>query len=178
VIVERERGTPWEAVGRALGVSRQAVHERFSLAVDKWKQQLREPWIAEAGSGELVLRLPPGAENVEAWAERLDEWVVQHPEPGPHPGDRPVSAGLPHGGERELETLYLEQLTVVSRRLSSEEADALHPVARRTLQRHRVELLEALAALRPNAPAYAEAAAYARNQLAAAPARPARARRR
>src|SRR5262252_8731468 len=164
VVFERERHTSWEVIGSVLGISRQGAHERFSGAVQRWREGLRAPWLPDS-AGRLVAQLPEGADAPDVWAKRLDQWMIEHG----HPTDRAtaerlVSDGLALAGERELESMCLEELTALAELMHAKVAQ-IHPETRRHLQQRKLELLECLALVRPNAPAYAEAAAHARREL-------------
>ena len=166
VLVERQRRSSWGQIGGALGVSRQAVHERFSAAIERWLRELREPWATTADAGQLQRRFRELAADPESRALELDRWAVGRLDPSaPDVGEHPVSGNLPHATATELESMLLEELTAVTQAVGEPESTGLPSEARWTLQRRRVDLLERLAVLRPNAPAYAEAAAYARREL-------------
>ncbi|KUF17366.1 hypothetical protein [Streptomyces silvensis] len=77
VLVERERGDSWTAIGEAAGTSRQAAHDRWSTVAEGW---------ALTGRRRTGIRSAPADEV----AANLDAWYAQlHP-------DRPraVSATL------------------------------------------------------------------------------------
>jgi hypothetical protein len=164
VVFERERHTSWEVIGSALDISRQGAHERFSGAVERWREGLKAPWLPDS-AGRLVAQLPEGADAPDVWAKRLDQWMIEHRHPtDPATGERPVSDGLALADERELESMCLEELTVLAELMHAKVVQ-IYPETRRHLQHRKLELLERLAFVRPNAPAYAEAAAHARREL-------------
>jgi hypothetical protein len=166
VLVERRRRSSWEQIGGALGISRQAAHERFSAAIERWQREVREPWAATADESQLQRRLRDLAEDTESRALELDRWAVSRLDPSaPDIDEHPVSSNLPHATATELESMLLEELTAVTQAVREPERTGLPSEAGCTLQLRRLDLLERLAVLRPNAPAYAEAAAYARREL-------------
>jgi hypothetical protein len=91
--------------------------------------------------------------------------MIEHRHPTePATGERPVSDGLALDDERELESMCLEELTDLAELMHSKVVQ-ISPETRRHLQHRKLELLERLAFVRPNAPACAEAAAHARREL-------------
>ncbi len=161
-VLEREKGTSWEDIGEALEISKQAAHERFSGAHDRWRKQLAEPWVP---SGSLLsCQLPAGAEDPATWAQRLDEWVIRHREQTDvDPGQRPVSGNLREASLVEQISMALAEVRALQER---EHAGTASASQRRNWYRRKAELFERLAAAEPREPAYAEAAANARRQLA------------
>jgi hypothetical protein len=96
VVAERYRGTSWAEIGEALGVTRQAAHERYADA----EREVREALLFPGRDGEEPGALgwwasPDGLAHPEETARDLDEWERRHREPtDPDRGDRAVSAGL------------------------------------------------------------------------------------
>jgi hypothetical protein len=163
VIVERERATSWEVIGECLGVSKQAAHERFTKAFERWRADLAEPWGPDRG-GLLSLQLPDGAEDPSKWARRLDEWTLRHREAtDPDRGEHPVSAGLKEASLIEQVSTALAEVRALQER---EHAGQATPSQRRSWYKRKAELFERLAAAEPRDPAYSEAAANARRQEA------------
>jgi hypothetical protein len=162
VILEREHVTSWEDIGEALGTSKQAAHERFNPAVERWRAELAEPWVPDRG-GLLSLQLPDGAEDPAKWAEVLDEWVIRHHEKWDGDrGEHPVSGNLPLASVVEQVSMALAEVRALQER---EHAGEATPEQRHGWYQRKAELFQRLAEARPEDPAYAEAAANARRQL-------------
>ncbi|WP_067828348.1 hypothetical protein [Actinomadura kijaniata] len=116
VASDRRRGASWTQVGEALGISRQAAHERYDPLVRELDEAAVIWWL----TGRTLTahgQVPDGyADPVEA-AERLTRWVGQHPATAPalprtDPGD-PV-AGQPVEAHTSTPTAhdYVALLTV------------------------------------------------------------------
>jgi hypothetical protein len=116
VVLERERGASWEAVGRALGqITRQSAHGRYAAAHHDFIAALMFPVRREADQvwGRSVL--PDGLEDPTHTMGRLDVWAIRHREPH-EPGPEliaPVSAGLSRDGLHDSETQLLERMGAV-----------------------------------------------------------------
>ncbi|GGU11359.1 hypothetical protein [Streptomyces lateritius] len=65
VIVERERGSSWSALGNAAGISKQSAHERWNTKVGAWVMMGRQ----RNGFGR-------GPADPAEHARRLDEWLA------------------------------------------------------------------------------------------------------
>jgi hypothetical protein len=162
VILEREKGTSWEDIGQALGITKQAAHERFSRVVERWRADLVEPWVPDRG-GLLSLQLPDGAEDPWTWARRLDEWVSRHREvTDPDPGELPVSGNLRKASLVEQVSTALAEVRALQER---EHAGTATRSQRRAWHRRKAELFERLTEAEPGNVAFTEAAANARRQL-------------
>jgi hypothetical protein len=94
VVYERVGGSTWEQIGEALGVSKQAAHERYAGAEREFREALREPeGVGE--SGEPYIRLNAAAYEPDRFARDLDAWARRHREPTDAFDDaRPVSGQL------------------------------------------------------------------------------------
>lgn len=95
VVAERLGGASWEQIGAALGVSRQAAHERYAAEEKRFRDELAHPenpdYTGEVG--QFRYRLHPGARDPEGQAAELDAWVVRHRD-DPDEDPNPVSRGL------------------------------------------------------------------------------------
>ena len=159
VVYERERGASWQAIGAAIGISRQTAHERFAEVERRWKDALRRSDAAAGPGGRRAPRLPVGAEDPEGWGERLDRWVIRHREPGDlDSGEHPVS------GQQGPQSLLqaAAELRHDGQELTSRGASLAE---RFTFYERKAVLLEQIAAADPDDPAAGEAAAAARRQL-------------
>ncbi|OHV29932.1 hypothetical protein BBK14_34065, partial [Parafrankia soli] len=95
VVAARARGTTWEEIGEALGISRQAAQERFRTRIADWERGLDVPYLPGGGGRILNPQLPDAATAPGEVAASLDTWVTRHHSPGdPDRTDRPVSAVL------------------------------------------------------------------------------------
>ncbi|MFD4412471.1 hypothetical protein [Streptomyces sp. NPDC058475] len=107
-VYERERGTSWEDIGDALGVTKQSAHKRFAGTVDTWRAPFDRPASVLPDGTPDDERIPYGARyapgaprpeygTAEDHAQRLEQWLLQHTGPTDHwHGDEhPVTAGLP-----------------------------------------------------------------------------------
>lgn len=164
ILVERNRGSSWGRIGETLGVSRQAAHERLSSAVERWDRSLRPSSLPASHAAHRDDGLHDILIDPVGQAQELDQWVVKRLDQVGH-DEQQVSGNLPLATVAEQESTLLEQLTAVSEALRAPATPGLPQETQRTLRQSRAYLLERLAALRPNAPAYAEAAAYARREL-------------
>ena len=149
-----------------LGVRACANQAQLGEEVGKRIGEAEEHGPDHEGTAALSAAVPtsvPTAMAPEVWAKRLDLWVIEHRQPSDI-GERPVSDDLTLAGERELESMYSEELTVLAE-LMQAPLNRTHPESHRHLQQRKLELLERLARIRRSAPAYAEAAAHARREL-------------
>jgi hypothetical protein len=116
VVLERERGASWEAVGLALGgITRQSAHGRYAVAHHEFLDALTFPVRREAGQAWGHSALPDGLEDPEHTASRLDVWSIRHREPH-EPGAEqisPVSAGLHRDGLHDSETNLLGRMGAI-----------------------------------------------------------------
>ncbi|WP_328665537.1 hypothetical protein OG905_00975 [Streptomyces sp. NBC_00322] len=107
VIYERERGTSWEEIGEALGITRQSAHAKFADYVKAWRAPLDEPERLHPDGTPDDRRIPYGARyapgsavpangSAEKTACTLDRWLRQHSGPADKCADQehPVSGGL------------------------------------------------------------------------------------
>jgi hypothetical protein len=159
VVYERVRGASWQAIGAAIGISRQTAHERFAEVERRWQDALGGSDAAGGPGGRRAPRLPPGAEDPEGWGRRLDRWVIRHREPGDlDTGEHPVSGQQgPQSLLQAAVELRHDGQELISRGASLAERFAFY-------ERKSV-LLEQIAAADPDDPAAGEAAAAARRQL-------------
>jgi hypothetical protein len=116
VVLERERGSSWEAVGRALGqITRQSAHGRYAAAHHEFLDALMFPVRREADRAYGRSVLPDGLEDPRHTASRLDVWAIRHREPQ-EPGAEqiaPVSAGLSRNGLHNSETNLLGRMGAI-----------------------------------------------------------------
>jgi hypothetical protein len=116
VVLERERGSSWEAVGRALGqITRQSAHGRYAAAHHEFLDALMFPVRREPGRAYGRSVLPDGLEDPRHTASRLDVWAIRHREPQ-EPGAEqiaPVSAGLSRDGLHNSETNLLGRMGAI-----------------------------------------------------------------
>jgi len=116
VVLERERGASWEAVGQALGaITRQSAHGRYAAAHHEFLDALMFPVRREADQAWGHSVLPDGLEDPTHTASRLDVWSIRHREPQ-EPGAEqisPVSAGLTRDGLHDSETNLLGRMRAI-----------------------------------------------------------------
>jgi len=116
VVLERERGSSWEAVGRALGqITRQSAHGRYAGVHHEFLDALMFPIRREAGQVWGHSALPDGLEDARHTASRLDVWSIRHREPQ-EPGAEqiaPVSSGLSRDGLHNSETNLLGRMGAI-----------------------------------------------------------------
>ncbi|MFF8387777.1 hypothetical protein ACF053_29625 [Streptomyces kanasensis] len=151
-IYERERGTSWEEIGEALGITRQSAHTRFAEHVKKWRAPLDQPDKLLPDGTPDDERIPYGARyapghprpyygTAEDTARVLDNWLRHHGGPTDHWTDQehPVSGGLP----RHSTTSMLLLADGASHRLLQDQL-VPDPQAQADLCDHRVALYERL----------------------------------
>ncbi len=116
VVLERERGSSWEAIGRALGqITRQSAHGRYAATHRDFLDALMFPVRREPGQAWAYSVLPDGLEDPPHTASRLDFWAIRHREPQ-EPGAEeiaPVSAGLHRDGLHDSETNLLGRMGAI-----------------------------------------------------------------
>ncbi|MCX4429597.1 hypothetical protein [Streptomyces mirabilis] len=111
VIYERERGTSWEEIGEALGISRQSAHTKFAEYVKAWREPLDKPERLHPDGTPDDRRIPYGARyapgsaapangSAEKTARLLDHWLRRHD--GWADQEHPVSGGLPRHSTIEM----------------------------------------------------------------------------
>ncbi|MFD7233611.1 hypothetical protein [Streptomyces sp. NPDC059881] len=111
VIYERERGTSWEELGEALGISRQSAHAKFAEYVKAWREPLDRPERRHLDGTPDDRRVPYGfryapgsavpangsaektAHDLDAWMRRHENWAEQ---------EHPVSGALPRHSTMEM----------------------------------------------------------------------------
>jgi hypothetical protein len=116
VVLERERGSSWEAIGLALGqITRQSAHERYAAAHRDFLDALMFPVRREPGQAWGHSVLADGLEDPKHTASKLDVWSIRHREPA-EPGAEqisPVSAGLRGDGLDPSETNLLARMSTL-----------------------------------------------------------------
>lgn len=170
VVAARARGTTWEDIGEALGISRQAAQERFRVRVADWERGLDVPYLPGGGGRILNPALPDAASSPQTVAAQLDRWVARHHEPaGPDRADRPVSAVLDN---RDGWALGLSGAVLASSRRLLDRTSRLAPAAgevtthERTLAERKVACFEAMLVEKPGDVATLDALRDARAHLA------------
>jgi len=116
VVLERERGSSWEAIGRALGqITRQSAHGRYAAAHHDFLDALMFPIRRKAGQAWGHSVLPDGLEDPRHTASRLDVWAIRHREPQEPGADQiaPVSSGLSRDGLHSSETNLLGRMGAI-----------------------------------------------------------------
>ncbi|MEK8175015.1 hypothetical protein NKH77_55930 [Streptomyces sp. M19] len=82
VVAERERGTTWEQIAQAAGMTRQSAHERWSTQVSVWSK-----------AGRVCSRTEPALEIAAFLDRQYDDYVpAGAPAPSPaawRPSDSP-----------------------------------------------------------------------------------------
>lgn len=116
VILERERGSSWEAIGVTLGqITRQSAHGRYAAAHHEFLDALMFPVRREPDQAWGHSALPDGLEDPAHTASKLDVWAIRHREPQ-EPGAEqisPVSAGLSRDPLHNSETNLLGRMGAV-----------------------------------------------------------------
>jgi hypothetical protein len=116
VVLERERGASWEAIGLALGsITRQSAHGRYAAGHHEFLEALMFPVRRDPGQAWGRSVLPDGLDDPAHTASRLDAWSIRHREPH-EPGAEqisPVSAGLRRDGLHESETNLLGRMEAI-----------------------------------------------------------------
>ncbi|WP_189602340.1 hypothetical protein [Streptomyces lateritius] len=114
VVYERERGTSWEDIGEALGITKQSAHARFAEYVNEWTEPFEKPERRHADGTADDRRIPygaryapgaavPAAGSAEKTAAELDRWLRRHD--GWADQEHPVSGSLPRYSTREMSLL-------------------------------------------------------------------------
>ncbi|MDQ0798187.1 hypothetical protein [Streptomyces sp. B1I3] len=117
VIYERERGTSWEEIGEALGITRQSAHTKFAQRVKTWREPLANPERRHHDCTPDDRRIPYGARyapgsavpangSAEKTAHELDRWLRRHD--GAADQEDPVSGSLPRYSTIQMVTLVHE----------------------------------------------------------------------
>jgi hypothetical protein len=95
VAYERIRGASWEVIGTALGITRQAAHDRFTAAESRLEAEIIRCWVL--GDDPRYPGLPYGAAGPAAAAAILDGWVTRRLQ---------ATDVLAHRPENDLERLH------------------------------------------------------------------------
>ncbi|MFI2764888.1 hypothetical protein ACH5A3_39670 [Streptomyces echinatus] len=151
-VYERERGTSWEEIGDALGITKQSAHKRFAGAAETWRAPFDQPARLLPDGTPDDERIPYGARyapsvpkphygTAEDQAHRLEQWLLQHTGPTDHwhADKHPVTGGLP----RHSTTAMLMLTDRVSHRLLHDQL-VPDPQAQADLADRRVALYERL----------------------------------
>ena len=159
VAYERRRGTSWEVIGEAFGITRQAAHDRFAAAVARLEAEIIRCWVL--GDDPRYPGLPYGAADTAEAAAILDRWAGRHLQDtdplARRPGDdperqHPVSRNLPVMDTLEMSALVLAATSMLSERTGVIPDDDPGGYARETaalelgLARRKVELYERMTA--------------------------------
>jgi hypothetical protein len=116
VVLERERGSSWEAIGQALGlITRQSAHGRYAAGHHEFLDALMFPVRREPGQAWGQSVLADGLDDPALTASKLDVWAIRHREPQ-EPGAEqisPVSAGLSRDGLHNSETNLLGRMGAI-----------------------------------------------------------------
>jgi hypothetical protein len=116
VVLERERGASWEAVGLALGqITRQSAHERYAAIHHDFLDALMFPVRRNPDQAWGQSALPDGLDDPAHTAGKLDVWAIRHREPQ-EPGAEqisPVSAGLCRDGLHSSELNLLGRMGAI-----------------------------------------------------------------
>ncbi|MFE2684470.1 hypothetical protein [Streptomyces mirabilis] len=151
-VYERERGTSWDEIGEALGITKQSAHKRFAGAVETWRAPFDRPAQLLPDGTPDDARIPYGSRyapgvprphhgTAEHEAQRLEKWLLQHTGPTDHwHGDEhPVTGGLP----RHSTTSMLMLTEQISHRLLHDQL-VPDPQAQADVCERRVALYERL----------------------------------
>ncbi|NXY93838.1 hypothetical protein HYE82_05400 [Streptomyces sp. BR123] len=114
VVYERERGTSWEDIGDALGITKQSAHAKFAEYVNEWDEPFDKPERRHPDGTADDRRIPYGARyapgaavpangSAEKTAAGLDRWLRRHD--GWADQEHPVSGSLPRYSTSEMALL-------------------------------------------------------------------------
>jgi hypothetical protein len=153
VIADRCRGVSWEEIGEALGVSKQAAHERFAGAVAEFREQVLFPHRRPAGAqlGYTVAPHPIG-DDVEGVLRKLDEWVIGHERSSGRNRDEPepVTRGVVDDDRRWVVSEIDLIGELVDRLINGNLPDDVEPEqAKRVLHERKVAVYERMLELDP-----------------------------
>ncbi|MGW3910529.1 hypothetical protein ACWEBX_03240 [Streptomyces sp. NPDC005070] len=181
-VYERARGTSWDEIGNALGITKQSAHKRFADAVETWRAPLDQPARLLPDGTPDDDRIPYGARyapghpkphygTAEDRAQQLERWLLQHTGPTDDwDGDEhPVTGGLP----RHSTTSMLMLTEGISNRLLQDQL-VPDPQAQADVCERRAALYERLVregAAPPAAPEWAKAERARAAALRATPGR-------
>ncbi|MFI9824586.1 hypothetical protein ACIHFC_29655 [Streptomyces sp. NPDC052013] len=153
VIYERTKGTSWEEIGEALGITRQSAHERFKAAWDEWELSLVEPFEKDEDWPIPSMRIHEAAYEPTRTGRQLDQWV-RETLPAYRNQEHPVSGHL-----RPLSTV--EEMNQVLAAISHLHSSGAGPAERAAVYERKATLLDRIA-VEDSQPAAAEQAAEAR----------------
>lgn len=77
-VYERERGSSWADIGGHLGVSGAAAEERFTPAVDEWRNAFEVPYRLDETGRKRIPQLPTAAYDPRRVSRNLDLWAHVH----------------------------------------------------------------------------------------------------
>ncbi|MGW7314825.1 hypothetical protein [Streptomyces sp. NPDC054865] len=114
VVYERERGTSWEEIGDALGITKQSAHARFAEYANEWSEPFDKPERRHPDGTADDRRIPYGVRyspntsvpangSAEKTAAALDQWLRRHE--GWADQVDPVSGSLPRYSTLEMSLL-------------------------------------------------------------------------
>ncbi|MFI1285158.1 hypothetical protein ACH4U5_31115 [Streptomyces sp. NPDC020858] len=114
VVYERERGTSWEDIGDALGITKQSAHAKFAEYVNEWGEPFDKPERRHPNGTADDRRIPYGARyapgaavpangSAEKTAAALDRWLRRHDNWADQ--EHPVSGSLPRYSTPEMSLL-------------------------------------------------------------------------
>lgn len=151
-VYERERGTSWEEIGEALGITKQSAHKKFAAAVERWRAPLDKPEHLNPDGTPDDERIPfgvrytpdatvPRGSTAEDTARELETWLRERTAPTDSWADEehPVTGHLP----RHSTTAMLLLADRVSFRFYEDQL-VPDPKAQADVADHRVALYERL----------------------------------
>ncbi|MFZ3494714.1 hypothetical protein ACODT5_16080 [Streptomyces sp. 5.8] len=111
VIYERERGTSWEDIGEALGITKQSAHAKFAGHVNEWREPFGKPERRHPDGTADDRRIPYGARyapgaaapasgSAEKTAANLDQRLRRHDDWADQ--EHPVSGCLPRYSTQQM----------------------------------------------------------------------------
>lgn len=147
VVYERTKGTSWEQIGVALGITRQAAHERYAPAVRDFHERVLRAWLQPERAGEVLAT----SDHLAQLVARLSTWVAAHGELDEiDHGDQPIAAGLQPMDTAERATLISQASALL---LDMPTDPAVDDRQRHDLEiglcRRKIELYEDMAAEAP-----------------------------
>ncbi|MER5511545.1 hypothetical protein ABT052_40470 [Streptomyces sp. NPDC002766] len=157
VIYERTKGTSWEEIGEALGITRQSAHERFKAAMDEWELSLVQPFQKDESWPIASMRIHEAAYEPTRTGRQLDQWV-RETLPAYRDQEHPVSGHL-----RPLSAV--EEMNQVLAAISHLHSSGAGPAERAAVYERKAALLDRIAA-EDGTPEAAEQAAETRARAA------------
>jgi hypothetical protein len=169
VVADRLRGVSWFDVADALEVSAEGAEERFASAERRFRNALLFPYRHPENGGLGYAAAPYAVEEPGRVREQLDAWVVQHRRSsGPDRDEpEPVTRGLTAMAGTWIAERIRQVLELSDALIKCELPDGVNYMdAQLRHAQLKVELYEAMAAVRPESYKVQQQLTEARQRLA------------